>query len=71
MDEIKELTDILKEKKQLLKTLQDNDQKFRCLKDLSEIKEPLNEWDDGVFRKLVECVEIGGKGDVKVRWKVW
>ena len=43
----------------------------KFLKDLSEIKEPLNEWDDGVFRKLVECVEIGGKGDVKVRWKVW
>lgn len=43
----------------------------KFLKDLSEIKEPLTEWDDEVFRKLVEYVEIGGKGDARVRWKVY
>ena len=37
LEEIKELTHILKEKKQLMLTLQDDDQKFRCFKDLSEI----------------------------------
>ena len=43
LDEIKELTDIMKEKKQLLKTLQTDDQKFRCYKDLSEISSQLIE----------------------------
>ena len=42
----------------------------KFLKDLSEIKEPLKERDDEVFRKLVDRVEIGGKGDVKVRREV-
>lgn len=37
---------------------------------LPEIKEPLKEWDNEVFSKLVEYVEIGGKEDVRVRWKV-
>ena len=42
----------------------------KFLKDLSEIKEPLKEWDDEVFRKLVDRVEIGGKSDVRMRWKI-
>ena len=41
----------------------------KFLKDLSEITEPLKKWDDEVFRKLVDRVEISGKWDVKVRWK--
>ena len=41
----------------------------KFLKDLFELKEPLKEWDDEVFRKLVDRVEISGKWDVKVRWK--
>ncbi len=42
----------------------------KFLKDLFELKEPLKEWDDEVFRKLVDRVEIAGKGDVRVVWKV-
>ena len=41
----------------------------KFLKDPTEIKKPLKERDDEVFRKLVDRVEIGGKGDVRVRWK--
>ena len=51
------------------RTREVNAEKF--LKDLSGITEPLKEWDDEVFRKLVDRVEIGGKGDVRVRWKVF
>lgn len=41
----------------------------KFLKDLSEIKELLKEWDDEVFRKLVECVEISWKEDMGVVYK--
>lgn len=41
----------------------------KFLKDLYEIKEPLKEWDNEAFRKLVECVEISGKEDMKVVYK--
>ena len=37
LDEIKELNDMLKEKKELIITLKDNNEKLRCFKDLSEI----------------------------------
>ena len=37
LDEIKELSDIMKEKKQLLETINDDNQKFICLKDLTEV----------------------------------
>ena len=41
----------------------------KFLKDLSEIKEPLKEWDDEVFRKLVDRVEIKSSKDVNVIFK--
>ena len=63
LDEIKELTDILNEKNKLLKATPDEDQKFRCLKDISdvcskliEIYSYLNEQNDSenLYQKLFE-----------------
>ena len=66
LDEIKELTDIIKEKKKLLETTKDNDQQLRCLQDLSEmvsklieIYTSLSEQNDSesLYQKLFENYE--------------
>ena len=41
LDEIKELTEIMREKKKLLETSTDNEQKFRCLQNLAEVTSQL------------------------------
>lgn len=41
------------------------------IKELERIKEPLTEFDDEVFCHLVYRIEIGGKGDMRIKWKIY
>ena len=61
------------ELRQINETIEDrNYRKLKAekfAKDLSAIREPLTEFDEEIFHRLVQEVRIGGEDDVEVVWR--